>query len=162
MRSSYMGDEGQEQEGAPSGQASLWIFLHPCTWRSFSNALMLPGSQQLLPMLSANAGRLHSWAAAWPMHCQAPVALVESNDAMQVSFEPGAPLQDMRRDEHGAANGLSKWSSMRSRMLQLSTPSGSANNEAAALHLTTPISRYETSYPHGTGMHLPLFRLPAV
>ena len=81
---------------------------------------------------------------------------------MPVSIEPNAVLQDMSRDENGVASGLSKWSSMRSRVLQLSTPSGSGNSEAAALHLTTPISRYETSYPHGAGMCLPLFWLRTV
>ena len=69
--------------------------------------------------------------------------------------------QDMSRNEQAAPSNLSKWSSMRSRVLQLSTPSGSGNSEAAALHLSTPISRYETSYPHGAGACSPLTLLPA-
>ena len=57
--------------------------------------------------------------------------------------------QGMSREEHG---GLRKWDSVRSRIPQLSPLSGSGNSDAAAMHLSTPISRYETSYPHGAGM----------
>ena len=73
--------------------------------------------------------------------------------AERVRLDTGGALQGMSRD--GSSGGLSKWSSMRSRVLQLSTPSGSGNSDAAAMHLSTPISRYESSYPHGTGMWLP-------
>ena len=62
----------------------------------------------------------------------------------------------MSRDGRSLSNGsgLSRWSSVRNRVLQLSTPSGPGDSDAAALHATAPISRYETSYPNSAGMPL--------
>ena len=78
------------------------------------------------------------------------------HDAMQASHEKGAAMQVMSRDGRSLSNGngLSKWSSVRNRVLQLSSPSGSGNSDAAALHASAPISRYETSYPNSAGRPL--------